>query len=506
MELFFAGLASILYPKMIFLIFGGTLLGIVVGALPGLSATMGVAILLPVTYYLPADQGINLLLGIYVGGIYGGSISAILLNIPGCPASLMTTLDGYPMCTKGEGGRAIGLATICSFIGGIVGVIALVFMGPILADAALGFGPSEYAMLAFFGLSAIVVVAARSVVKGFIGVMIGLLLATVGMDPVVSVQRFTYGSIELMSGISYIPVVIGLFGLSEVMTQALDMRTRDIIKQKVGQVIPTLSDFKKIIRNIFHPSWIGILIGALPGAGGSIASIISYNRAVQASKEPDSFGTGNPEGIIASETANNASIGGAMVPLLTLGIPGSAVTAVLLGAMMMHNINPGPMLFVQNAELVYTVFAGLIMANVAMLILGLMAAKVSPKIVNLPKTALLPTIAVLCAVGAFSMNNSLFDVGITLVCGVSGFFLRELGVSSGPIILGLILGPIAEVNFRGALEISGGSLAIFVTKPISLTIFILTIFLMIFPFIRNRFLRKKKNLSPKISESTCADQ
>lgn len=506
MELFLTGLANIFYPKMILLIFGGTLLGIIVGALPGLSATMGVAILLPVTYYLPADQGINLLLGIYIGGIYGGSIAAILLNIPGCPASLMTTLDGYPMSNRGEGGRAIGIATVSSFFGGLIGVLALIFMGPVLAGAALGFGPAEYAMLAFFGLSAIVIVAARSMVKGFIGVMIGLLLATVGMDPVVSVQRFTYGSIELMSGISYIPVVIGLFGLAEVMTQALDMRTMETIKQKVGQVIPNGSDFRKILRNFFHPSWIGTLIGALPGAGGSIASIISYNRAIQASKEPDSFGTGVPEGIIASETANNASIGGAMVPLLTLGIPGSAVTAVLLGAMMMHNITPGPMLFVQNGELVYTVFAGLILANVAMLILGLMAAKVSPKIVNLPKSALLPTITVLCAVGAFSINNSIFDVGITLVCGLVGFFLRELGVSSGPIILGLILGPIAEVNFRGALEISGGSLAIFVTKPISLTILILTIILMVFPFIRNFYAKRKQNLSRKISESTCADQ
>ena len=503
MELFFTGLINILAPKMIFFVFGGTLLGILVGALPGLSATMGVAILLPVTYYLPPEQGMVILLGIYVGGIYGGSIAAILLNIPGCPASLMTTLDGYPMSCKGEGGRAIGIATMSSFIGGVFGVLALIFVAPILAGAALGFGPAEYAMLAFFGLSAIVIVAAKSLVKGFIGVLIGLLMATVGMDPVVSVQRFTYGSLDLMSGISYIPVVIGLFGLSEVMTQALDITTRETIKQKVGQVIPSLPDFKKILRNMIHPCWIGTLIGALPGAGASIASIISYNRALQASRTPEEFGQGAPEGLIASETANNASVGGALVPLMTLGIPGSSVTAVLLGAMMMHNIMPGPLLFVQNAELAYTVFAGLIMANVAMLICGLAAGKVFPKIVNLPKSALLPAITLLCAVGAFSINNSLFEVGIMIVCGVGGFFLKELGISLGPVILGLILGPIAEVNFRGALEVSGGNPAIFVQKPISLFILLLTLALLVFPFARDWYRKKRnRNAAVKIKLST----
>jgi len=498
MELFLTGLGNVFHPTMLLVIFGGTLLGIIVGALPGLSATMGVAILLPVTYYLPPEVGLNLLLGIYVGGIYGGSISAILLNIPGCPASLMTSLDGYPMSNRGEGGRAIGLATTSSFIGGMVGVLALIFVAPILADAALGFGPSEYAMLAFLGLSAIVVVAAKSIVKGFIGVVIGLLMATVGMDPVVSVPRFTYGSIDLMTGISYIPVVIGLFGLSEVMSQCLDVAKREIIKQKVGHVIPSLADFKVIVRNVWHPSWIGTLIGARPGAGASVAAIICYNRAVQASKTPERFGTGIPEGIIACETANNATIGGALVPLLTLGIPGSSVTAVLLGAMMMHDIIPGPTLFTDKAELMYTILAGLVVCNIAMLVLGLAAGRISPKLVNLPKSALLPTITLLCVVGAYAINNSLFDVGLMVVCGVGGFFLKEIGISAGPIILGLILGPIAEINFRGALEISGGSYLIFVEKPISLIIVLLTLALLTFPFARALYINKKTNIAESI--------
>lgn len=491
MDPMLSALLVVLSPKMLFLIFAGTFVGIGVGALPGLSATLGVAILLPVTYYLSPAEGLLLLLGIYTGGIYGGSIAAILLNIPGCPASLMTTLDGYPMTRRGEGGRAIGIATVSSFVGGVVGVFALIFVAPLLAGAALRFGPAEYAALALFGLSAIVMVVAKSVVKGFIGVCIGLLAATVGMDPMVSVPRFTYGSIELMSGINYIPVVIGLFGLCEVFTQAFETETRGKVRQTVARVFPRGEDLKAIVRGFFHPAWIGTLIGALPGAGGSIAAIISYNRAQAMSGHPEKFGTGVAEGIVSCETANNASIGGAMVPLMTLGIPGSSVTAVLLGAMLMHNINPGPMLFVTNAELVYTVFIGMMAANVAMLVLGISSAKLFPNIVNLPRSALLPGITLLCVIGAYSMGNSIFDVGTMLASGVLGFLFRQVGINSGPIILGLILGPIAEANFRGAMELSDGSLSIFVKSPLSLGILLVTAALIAFPFIRSALAKKK---------------
>ncbi len=492
MELFWHGISQVFQIKMLLFVSGGTILGITVGALPGLTATMGVAILLPVTFYMSPEEGMLILLGIYVGGIYGGSIAAILMNIPGCPASIMTTLDGYPMTQRGEGGRAIGLATTCSFIGGIFGVMALIFIAPILARFALSFGPPEYALLAFFGLSAIVVVAAKSMVKGFIGVILGLLMATVGMDPIVSVPRFTFGSIDLLTGIGYIPVVIGLFGLAEVLSQTLKMVTREAVKQRLKRVIPTVPDLKNIFRNAFYPCWMGTFIGALPGAGATIAAIISYNRAMQTARKPELFGTGIPEGIIACETANNATIGGAMVPLLTLGIPGSAVTAVLLGAFMMHNIQPGPLLFVQHAELVYTIFVGLIVANIAMLIFGIAGAKVIPRVVNLPKSVLLPTIAILCVVGSFALHNSLFEVGSMVVSGVIGFLLREMEISPGPIILGLILGPIAEINFRGALELSAGNPLIFVTRPVSLAVLILTIILIAYPFVRESMLKRKE--------------
>ena len=491
MSTLLAAFVDVMHPNMVGLVLFGTFVGIIVGALPGLSATLGVAILLPVTYYLSPIEGMLFLLGIYTGGIYGGSIAAILLNIPGCPASLMTTLDGYPMAKRGEGGRAIGLATVSSFIGGMLGMLALIFVSPLLAKAALSFGPAEYALLALFGLSAIVVVVAKSVLKGFISACIGLILAMVGLDPLVSVERFSYGNYDLLDGIDYIPVVIGLFGLSEVFTQAMEVEQIKAIRQSVRRVFPTKEDMKIILRNCFHPSWIGTLIGALPGAGGSIAAIISYNRAVAADKHPERFGTGVPEGIVASETANNASIGGAMVPLLTLGIPGSSVTAVLLGAMLMHNITPGPMLYVNNLHMVYMIFLGMIMANVAMLVLGIASAKIFPRVVNLPRSALLPVIALLCVIGAYSMNGSYTEVAIMLISGVCGFFLKNLGVAAGPLILGLILGPIAESNFRGAMELSDGSLGIFVDSPLSCGILALTVLLLMSPFIRAWFARRK---------------
>ncbi len=479
-----AAFSDVIHPWMTGIIFFGTFVGILVGALPGLSATLGVAILLPVTYYLSPAEGLLLLLGIYTGGIYGGSIAAILLNIPGCPASLMTTLDGYPLSRRGEGGRAIGIATVSSFIGGTVGVLALIFISPLLARAALSFGPAEYALLAFFGLSAIVVVVAKSVLKGFISACIGLMLATVGMDPLVSVERFSYGNFDLLGGINYIPVVIGLFGLCEVFTQALETRQAAAVRQVVRRVFPSGDDLKTILRNSFHPCWIGTLIGALPGAGGSIASIISYNRAMASDTNPERFGTGITEGLVASETANNAAVGGAMVPLLTLGIPGSSVTAVLLGAMLMHNITPGPMLYVNNPHMVYVIFIGMVMANVAMLVLGIAGAKIFPRVVNLPRTALLPVIALLCIIGAYAMSSSYTDVVIMILSGLFGFMLKQLGIPAGPLILGLILGPIAESNFRGAMELSDGSLSIFIRSPLSCGILALTMLLLASPLIR----------------------
>ncbi len=484
----FTAFETVFTFKMISLIFGGSALGIVVGALPGLSATMGMALMLPVTFYMPPSEGILMLLGLYTGAVFGGAYSAILLNIPGAPPSVMTSLDGYPMAKRGEAGRAISLATVGSTLGGIAGVIALIIIAPILARFALRFGPAEYAVLAVFGLSAIVAVSGKSLARGFAGVSLGVLLSTVGMDNFTNVSRFTFGSIELMSGINFIPVVIGLFGLAEVISQILESAKEGVIYKTVAHLFLSKSDFVKVLKGFLPASLIGIIIGVLPGAGGTIASIISYNHAVQSSKEPEKFGSGAPEGIIAAETANNASVGGAMVPLLTLGVPGSSPAAILLGALLIHNLRPGPTLFTTQPLLINTIFVGLLVAQFSLLLWGLGTAKIAPWILAVRREVMLPAIALLCVVGSFALKNSFFDVGIMLVSGVAGFFLNKLGVKPGTIILGLILGPMFENNLRSTIEISG-ILPVF-TSPICIALWILTAIMILYPICR--MLRLKK--------------
>ncbi len=484
----FAAFETVFTLRMISLIFGGSALGIVVGALPGLSATMGMALMLPVTFYMPPSEGILMLLGLYTGAVFGGAYSAILLNIPGAPPSVMTSLDGYPMAQRGEAGRAISLATVGSTLGGIAGVIALIIIAPILARFALRFGPAEYTVLAVFGLSAIVAVSGKSLARGFAGVTLGVLLSTVGMDHFTNVSRFTFGSIELMSGINFIPVVIGLFGLAEVIAQILETAKEGVIYKAVRHFFLSKSDLVKVIKGFLPASLIGIVIGVLPGAGGTIASIISYNQAVQSSKEPEKFGTGAPEGIIASETANNASVGGAMVPLLTLGVPGSSPAAILLGALLIHNLRPGPILFTTQPALINTIFAGLLVAQFSLLLWGFATAKIAPWILAVRREVMLPAIALLCVVGSFALKNSFFDVGIMLVSGVAGFFLNKLGVKPGTIILGLILGPMFENNLRSTIEISG-ILPVF-TSPICIVLWVLTTIMILYPLCR--MLRLKK--------------
>lgn len=484
----FAAFETVFTFKMISLIFGGSALGIVVGALPGLSATMGMALMLPVTFYMPPSEGILMLLGLYTGAVFGGAYSAILLNIPGAPPSVMTSLDGYPMAQRGEAGRAISLATVGSALGGIAGVIALIIIAPILARFALRFGPAEYAVLAVFGLSAIVAVSGKSLARGFAGVSLGVLLSTVGMDNFTNVSRFTFGSIELMSGINFIPVVIGLFGLAEVISQILESAKEGVIYKTVAHLFLSKSDFVKVLKGFLPASLIGIVIGVLPGAGGTIASIISYNHAVQSSKEPEKFGEGAPEGIIAAETANNASVGGAMVPLLTLGVPGSSPAAILLGALLIHNLRPGPTLFTTQPLLIDTIFVGLLVAQFSLLLWGFATAKIAPWILAVRREVMLPAIALLCVVGSFALKNSFFDVGIMLVSGVAGFFLNKLGIKPGTIILGLILGPMFENNLRSTIEISG-ILPVF-TSPICIALWILTAIMILYPICRMLKLKK----------------
>ncbi len=504
MDYFFSAMQTVFSPLMLLFIFGGTALGIVVGALPGLSATMGLAVMLPITFYMDPAHGILMLLGMYVGAIYGGSFSAILLNIPGAPPAVMTALDGYPMAQRGEAGRAIGLSSFASTLGGIFGVVCLIVIAPWLANFALKFGPAEYTMLALFGLSAIVAVSSKSYIRGFIGVTIGLLLATVGFDPFTNMPRFTFGQIDLMSGISYVPIVIGMFGLTEILTQCLELDLVTSAIQKVGSVIPGKDDMKLLFSRFIPSSIIGTIVGVLPGAGGTIASIISYNQAMQTSKEPERFGTGIPDGLIAAESANNAAVGGSLVPLLTLGIPGSSPAAILLGALLIHNLRPGPMLFVNETVLVYTMFIGLMLAQFAMLFVGLLMAGAAPYIISIRKTIMLPIITLLCVVGAYALQNSYFDVGIMVIFGGVGFLLKQFGIKPPPIILGLILGPMVETNLRSTLEITDEGMAVFLHRPISVVLILLTVLVILFP-LWQKHKRKKGSLSSRMEESVEED-
>jgi putative tricarboxylic transport membrane protein len=478
--------------QVVMLIFGGTALGILVGALPGLSATMGLAVLLPISFYMTPIKGILLLLGMYTGSIYGGSFSAILLNIPGAPPAVMTALDGYPMAKRGEAGRAIVISTLSSFIGGVFGVACLIVIAPWLARFALDFGPAEYALLALFGLSTIVAVAGKSMVRGFIGVTIGLMLAMVGLDQFTNVPRFTFGRFELMSGISYIPLVIGVFGLTEVLSQVLSLKEQHVNLQKVGSFRTSGKDIGTILKRFMPSSIIGTIIGVLPGAGGTIASIIAYNQAVQTSKHPETFGTGEPEGLIAAESSNNAAVGGSLVPLLTLGIPGSSPAAILLGALMIHNLRPGPMLFLEQKPMVNAFFVGLMVAQFAMLIVGLLAARIAPYLISAKQKVMLPVISLLCVIGAYALSSSFFDVHLMLIFGVVGFILKELGIKPAPIVLGLILGPMFETSFRSALELSRNGYLIFVTRPISIVLLILIVFVIAWPFIQKKIMDKRR--------------
>lgn len=487
MDVLFNAITQVFQPYMILIILLGNFIGVVVGALPGITGSMAIAILLPLTFSMSAAEGLMLLLGIYPGGIFGGSIAAILLNLPGDPPAVMTTLDGYPMAQKGQAGRAIGMSTTASLLGSLFGILCLIVIAPQLAKFALSFGPPEFFMLCVFGLSSIAAVATKDLVTGFIACGIGLLLGEVGMDPVFSIQRFTFGKPDLLSGIPFGPMIIGLFGLAELLRQTLGpLEKLELRMQQIKKVFPSREDMKKCTPTILRGSIIGTIIGALPGAGATIAAIISYNVAAGIDKDPKRFGTGVVEGIAAPESANNASVGGAMIPLLTLGIPGSTITAILIGAFMIHDIYPGPLLFVKHLDLVYVIFIGLIVASFGFALFGFLSARFAPLVLKAPPGVIMPLIAVFCLVGAYAARENSWDIGLAVFFGVLSYVLGEFGIPSPPIILGYVLGPLVETNFRSSLQLSKGDLSIFFTRPICLISFLLTIVILLYPVWRRR--------------------
>jgi putative tricarboxylic transport membrane protein len=471
-------------PITLLTILVGVTAGISIGAMPGLTSTMGIALLMPMTFAMEAHTGMMLLIGEFVGAIYGGSITAILINTPGTPSAAATVLDGYPFTKRGESGRAIGISTVASFGGGIISGITMILVAPVLASVALKFSAPETFALAFFGISIISSISGKSLVKGLFSGSIGLTLSLIGVDNITGFTRFAFGSTFLMGGLAVIPVMVGLFAMSQCFLSIEELGVKNVITQKIKSAFPTKQDLKTIWPTILRGGLTGTFIGIIPGAGGDISAFVSYDMEKRVSKHPELFGTGLPEAIAAPEASNNGTTGGALIPLLTLGIPGDSNTAVLLGALMIHNLVPGPMLFVQQAVVVDTLFIGFMIANVFMLILGLLGIPLFVKIVQIPRKILVPVIIVLCLVGSYAINNNYLDVVVMLVAGVIGYALVKGGFPLSPIVLALILGPMAEGNLRRSLVMSKGSPMIFFERPISAAFIVAAVVCLFLPIIK----------------------
>lgn len=489
-DMLLSAASSLARPEVLLSVLGGTAGGMVIGAIPGLTATMAVALLIPVTFGMDPVVGLAMMGGVYSGGMYGGAISSILLSTPGTPAAAATAFDGYPMTRQGKGGVAIAVATIGSFWGGIISTFALLLLAPVLANFALRFGPPEYFLLSLLGLASIVTLTSGNLLKGLISGVIGLIIASIGMDPIDGFIRFTGGIVDLFEGVSFMPALIGLFSVSQV----LELTAESHIVQELGadpESLKRSSVPKGLGSTIARGGFIGTVVGILPGAGATIASFISYNFAKQVSKNPDSFGKGNPEGVAAAESANNGCVGGSLVPLLTLGIPGNSVAAALMGGLMIQGLIPGPELFTRFGTVTYAFILSLFLANVCFLILGLYFAPFFARVATVPNSILIPSISILSVVGSYAINNSIFDVWLMLGFGIGGYFLHRAGFSLGAVVLGLILGPIAELGFGQSLIISHGSPMIFFERPICLVLWGLILLLLLPAFKK----KKKKGIS-----------
>ncbi|MBN1648276.1 MAG: tripartite tricarboxylate transporter permease [Spirochaetales bacterium] len=451
-------------------------LGIFVGGIPGLTATMAVALIIPLTFHLPPITGLAMILGVSFTAIFAGDIPATFLRIPGTPASGAAVMDGYEMNLKGKGPLAIALDLVCSTIGGLIGVIILIFVAPSLAKFALKFTHFEYFWLALLGLSMSSIISKGTKIKGLISMAGGLLLSTIGVDISTGFPRFCFGNVEMMAGIGFIPVMIGMFGISEVIRSILNPEnlgsatiTADVRVsfKSIGKVL------LKSKRLILQSSLIGTVIGALPGAGGDIGAWVSYGIAKKTSKHPEEFGTGTVEGVIAPTSANNAAIGGAWIPALVFGIPGDTITAVVLGAMLMYGLKPGPLVFQGSNFLVNQIFSVALISQVFLLIIGFLGIKAYTKMLKFPRNLVLTGIIVFSIIGAYALRNSIFDVSLVLICGILGFFMEKGGIPLPPFILGLILGPMVEENLRVGLIKTDGSFLPFLTRPISFVLFLI---------------------------------
>ena len=481
--------------QVILMTFIGAAGGVLLGAIPGMTATMGVALLIPFSFGMDLIPSVGLLLGIYCGGMYGGSISAILIHAPGTPAAAATLLDGYPMAKKGEAGKALSVAMFSSFCGGVIGALIMTFLSPMVAKVAMKFTSAEMLMLAVFGLSVIISISGKSIAKGLISAFFGMLLCTVGVDPTYSRQRFTFGVKSLKGGLSFIPVLIGLFAIAEVIAGVERIiagreSAQEKSTEKITRVLPDGKTIRKITPNILSGGIIGTFIGAIPGAGGDIAVFVSYAFNKGISKHPEKWGTGIPNGVASTESANNGCSGGAMIPLLSLGVPGDSVTAILLGAFIMKGITPGPMMYVSELPTVYKVFAALMLANLCMLIVGCLGVRIFAKIVSLEKKVLYPIILIISLLGAFSINKNVFDVGVCVVFGVIGWLMNKYEFPLSPILLALILGPMCEQNFVRFMDLNNGNFGAILHYPIAIGFFVVAVAVVIVSLLNQRKINK----------------
>jgi len=488
------GLHIAIEPFNLFLIAGGTFLGILVGAMPGMHASTIIILLTPITLFLNSIPAFLFSVAIYCGELFGGSITAILFRIPGTSAAIATTFDGYEMTKRGKAGEALIGAIYSSAIGGLLSVFALIMIVPFLAKIALGFGPAEFFSLAVMGLSVISGFASKSLLKGTIMALWGLILATVGMDRMMGVDRLTFNLLSLRMGISFIIVLLGILPLAEVFKAIAECfkggtkekrKFRKVATQiKMPSFWSAMNTLLKYWITFLKSSLIGLIIGILPGAGGTISSFLSYGEAVRCSKYPEKFGTGIVEGVIAPEAANNASSGGAMVPMLTLGIPGSETTAILLGLLVLHGLRPGPMLLIEAPNLVYSCFIGMIIANTFIIIMGVSLSKLFIRLLQLPNYFIYPGIFLLCTIAAFNLRNSWTDVWMLFIFGIIGYFMEKYEWPVAPLVLGMVLGNLLEDSFRRALLIYDGDFFIFFKLPVSAILLMISFIFYLAPFIR----------------------
>ncbi len=486
------GFSVALTPQNLIFCFVGVLMGTLIGVLPGIGPVAGVALLIPITYGLDPTTALITMAGVYYGAMYGGSTTSILLNIPGESSSVVTCLDGYQMARKGRAGPALGMAALASFIAGTFAVVALTLIARPLADFAVTLGPPEYFALAFLGLTRVTALAGKSMIKGLITGVFGLLIASVGIDAISGAARFTYGNIYLLDGIGFIGVAVGLFAVSEVLENIEQPAERVFLRTKLtfSNLLPNLQDWKDSFGALWRGSLIGFGTGMVPGAGATIASFLAYAAEKKVSKRPEKFGTGVIEGVAAPESANNAATGGALVPLLSLGIPGSGTTAVLMGALLIHGLRPGPLLFDSNPDFVWGFIASMYIGNIMLLVLNLPLIGMWVSLLRVPYKMLMPLIMIISAVGVFATDNNIFDVWIMFAFGVLGYVMRKLDFHPAPVVLGLVLGPLVERSLRQSLTMSHGSLSIFFTSPISAILILLALVSLAAPIIRLAWRKK----------------